>query len=571
MEYRWVMKPLPSTDLVQKLAQSLSKQVVPLRVWNLIASLLVQRGIFSFDDAKKFFRPTLNDLHDPFLMKDMPQAVHRIVQAFERNEKILVYGDYDVDGTTSVALLYSFLIELYPQIQYYIPDRYTEGYGVSVQGVDFAINNGIKLIISLDCGTKAVSQIAYARKNGIDFIVCDHHLPSDELPQAVAILNPKQNDCPYPYKELCGCGIGFKLVQALVKTLHLPNERAYKYLDFVALAIAADIVPITGENRTLVLHGLQKIYTQPQASIAYILQNVTQPISVTDLVFVVAPRINAAGRIKHGKYAVKLLIETDFHKLDALLSTIEAFNTHRKQLDEQITQEALIQITQNNEEKGYTTVVFDPNWHKGVLGIVASRLIETYYRPTLVFTQSGDKLAASARSISGFDIYEALQKCDQHIEQFGGHKYAAGLTLQKSNYIAFKRQFEAVVAQTMPQNLLTAEINIDLELHLEDISPNFHHLLKQLAPFGPENMSPVFLTRGVFAKNYQQVGKDLSHLKLEIVNYKGNIAFNAIAFNLSGKIPILTSGKPFNIVYTIEENTWKNVSSLQLQIKDIQF
>ncbi len=570
MVYRWTKTPNPDPILVEKLAQSLSQQSNPSQMWGLVASLLVQRRIYTYEEAKKFFRPSLNDLHDPFLMKDMLQAVKRIHQAIEQEEKILVYGDYDVDGTTSVALMYLFLKEIYSDVTYYIPDRYIEGYGVSFQGVDYAHDNGISLVIALDCGTKAIQQIAYAREKGIDFVVCDHHRPSQELPVAKAILNPKQNDCLYPYKELCGCGIGFKLVQALIKTLHLPDEMAYKYLDLVSLAIAADIVPITDENRILVFYGLKKIENQPLAGIEYMLRNVKRPIDVNDLVFAIAPRINAAGRIKHGEYAVKLLTESNPNELDQLYNKIEAFNTERKQLDEEITREAIAQIIQNEEESQYTSVVFDKNWHKGVLGIVASRLTETYYRPTLVFTQSSDKLVASARSIKGFDIYEALEKCSDYIEQFGGHKYAAGLSLLPSNYPAFKRQFETVVAQSIPQNLLSSEICIDTEISLEDITNNFHYLLKHFAPFGPKNMNPTFLTHNVIAKNYKQVGKNKEHIRMEISNISQKNNINAIGFGLGEKIHLLNLEKPFSIVYTINKNNWQGNTSIQLQIKDIK-
>lgn len=570
MKYRWTMKPSADATLVENLAQSLSNKTHPSQMWKRVASLLVQRGISCFQEAKTFFRPSLEALHSPFLMKDMDKATARIVQAISQNEKILVYGDYDVDGTTAVALFYSFLLELYPQVTYYIPDRYDEGYGISMQSVDYAFDNEITLVISLDCGTKALSEIAYAREKGIDFIVCDHHFASEELPQAVAILNPKQKDCPYPYKELCGCGVGFKLVQALLEVMQLPAERAYKYLDLVALAIAADIVPITGENRTLVYYGLDLINTQPQAGIDRMLRKVTRPVSVTDLVFTLAPRINAAGRIKHGSYAVKLLTETNFETIGLLVDEVDALNQYRKDLDASITQEALLQIEQNNEQERFSTIVFNPNWHKGVIGIVAARLTETYYRPTLVFTQSNDLLVASARSVVGFDIHDALQKCSHLFEKFGGHTYAAGLSLKKENFLPFKNAFEEIVSQDMPSKLRTAEILIDDMLSLSEITPNFIHLLNYFAPFGPQNMAPVFLSKGVMLKNSRQMGKNNEHLRLEVTDETQKHTFTAVGFGLGEKIHSLRGQKYIDIVYTIEENTWNGVTSVQIYLKDVQ-
>lgn len=566
MEYRWEYKSLPEKHQVEKLAQSLFKNPDLTRMK--IASLLVQRGITTFEQAKNFFRPSLEDLHNPFQMKDMQKATNRIVQAIQNQEKILIYGDYDVDGTTSVALLYSFISTIYDRITTYIPDRYTEGYGVSFQGIDYAFDNDISLIITLDCGIKANEKVLYARKKGIDFIICDHHNPSDELPQAVAILNPKQKDCPYPYKELCGCGVGFKLVQALVTELGLPSETPFEYLDLVAVAIAADIVPITGENRTLTYFGLQKINKNPSMAIDIFVRNLKKPITMTDLVFVIAPRINAAGRMKHGMLAVELLIEKNLEKAEKLASELENFNTQRKQLDEQITCEALQQIAENQEEKRCTTVVFNPTWHKGVIGIVASRLTEIHYRPTLVFTRSGEVLAASARSVRGFDIYKALEQCSDLLVQFGGHKYAAGLTLLPENYLLFKEKFEKIVSQTIDLKLLIPKIEIDTELSLKEISSSFYNVVKQFAPFGPLNMTPVFLVSGVVNKASRPVGADASHLRLSVTD--GSVTWEGIGFDLGDKLPLVQSGAPLDVVYSLDENTWNGTTSVQLRVRDIK-
>ncbi|MBL4887767.1 MAG: single-stranded-DNA-specific exonuclease RecJ, partial [Flavobacteriaceae bacterium] len=446
---RWSLKPKPDLKKVNELAHSLG-------VENSIAGLLIQRGIINFNDAKRFFRPQLSHLHDPFLMKDMTKAVNRIETAIENNETIMVYGDYDVDGTTSVALVSSYLEGSYPNITTYIPDRYDEGYGISYKGIDFAHDNDISLIIALDCGIKAIDKVAYASEKGIDFIICDHHRPGEQVPKAVAILNPKQSDCNYPYKELCGCGVGFKLLQALSEKRNEPEELLLPYLDLVATAIGADIVPITGENRVLAYHGLHIINTLPRPGFKAIIDQVKKDqLTITDVVFIIAPRINAAGRMKHGNYAVSLLKENDVESAENFAAEIEHFNSERRDTDKRITQEALEQIKIHKEEEGFTTVVYHENWHKGVIGIVASRLIETYYRPTLVFTKSGDKLAASARSVKGFDVYQALEACSDYIEQFGGHKYAAGLTLKPEQYQGFKNKFEAVVSQSIDKRLLT--------------------------------------------------------------------------------------------------------------------
>ena len=560
---RWIEKPEPNTETVTTLSNELG-------IDKILATLLAQRGISTFNEAKQFFRPSLNDLHDPFLMKDMQLAVSRIQKAITANENIMVFGDYDVDGTTAVSLMASYLKTLHPNITTYIPDRYAEGYGVSYQGIDFAHDNDFTLIIALDCGIKAIEKVAYAKEKGIDFIICDHHKPGATVPEAVAVLNPKQVDCNYPYDELCGCGVGFKLIQALATTQNQTINDLIPYLDLVATAIAADIVPITGENRVLCYYGLQVINSAPRNGIKALIHHSNKTeLTITDVVFTIAPRINAAGRIKHGNYAVQLLTEFDFDAALEVGKEIDELNSHRKELDRSITQEALLQIQENNEEERYTTVVYDESWHKGVIGIVASRLTETYYRPTLVFTKSGDKLAASARSVKGFDVYNALDQCSEFIEQFGGHKYAAGLTLLPENYENFKNKFEEVVAASIPKNLLIPEILIDAELSLMNITPKFYRILKQMAPFGPENMAPVFKTCNVRDNGFgKQVGADKSHLKLNILYGSDKKTYNAIGFGLGNKLELTQNS--FDITYAIDENTWNGHTTLQLVLKDIK-
>ncbi|MDC7994925.1 single-stranded-DNA-specific exonuclease RecJ [Altibacter sp. HG106] len=561
---RWTLKPKPNPEVVQHLAEALGVNTT-------IASLLVHRGIETFEDAKKFFRPSLEDLHDPFLMKDMMAAVQRVEKAIEKEEHILIYGDYDVDGTTSVALVTSYLRSLYPKVSNYIPDRYAEGYGVSFQGIDYADDNDISLIIALDCGVKAIDKVAYAAEKGIDFIICDHHRPGDQLPRAVAVLDPKREDCDYPYKELCGCGVGFKLIQALGRRRDQPMEALIPYLDLVATAIAADIVPITGENRVLAYHGLQVMNTQPRTGIKALLQQVKKTtLTISDVVFIIAPRINAAGRMEHGNRAVALLTEEDAEQAEIIASEVEAYNASRKDTDRTMTEEALEQILQNQESDKHATVVFDPSWHKGVIGIVASRLIETYYRPTLVFTQSGDKLAASARSVRGFDVYEALTQCEAHIEQFGGHTYAAGLTLDPANYEEFKNAFEAVVADTMDPKYRTPELSIDAEIALSEITPKFYRILKQFAPFGPGNRTPVFMSSEVRDTGSGRcVGEDKSHLRL-VLQQDGSPTFVGIGFGMAEKEPIACAGTLFQAAYVIDENHWQGTTQLQLRLKDIK-
>lgn len=560
---RWTLKAKPSEEQVKKLTKALG-------VDSLVATLLLQRGIQTFEEAKKFFRPNLDHLHDPFLMKDMSKAVLRIEKAIADDENILIYGDYDVDGTTSVALVSSYLKTYYPNIATYIPDRYEEGYGVSYQGIDFAEDNGFSLIIALDCGVKAVDKVAHANDKGIDFIICDHHRPGPELPKAAAVLDPKRDDCNYPYKELCGCGVGFKLIQALGSRRGETIEDLILYLDLVATAIGADIVPITGENRVLAYFGLQVINSNPRIGIQAILKQVKKEVlTITDVVFIIAPRINAAGRMKHGNHAVRLLTEVDAEEAEVWASEIEAFNTDRKETDKQITKEALAQIKENKEEERRTTVVFDEHWHKGVIGIVASRLIEQYYRPTLVFTRSGDTLAASARSVSGFDVYNALEACSEHIEQFGGHMYAAGLTLSEENFESFKQAFEAVVTNTMDPKLLHPELEIDSEIDFKAITPKFYRILKQFAPFGPGNRAPVFMSAPVMDTGLgKRVGADKTHLRL-VIKQGNSKPLTAIGFGLGDKHDIACKGKPFKVAYVIDENEWQGSVSLQLRMKDI--
>ena len=561
---RWTLKPKLDSTKILELAEV-------LHVEPLVASLLIQRGITSYDVAKSFFRPNINDLHDPFLMKDMDKAVSRIETAFLQNENILVFGDYDVDGTSSVALMSSYLKTQSESVATYIPDRYDEGYGISYKGIDFASDNDFSLIIALDCGVKAVDKVAYAKEKGIDFIICDHHRPGNILPNAAAILDPKRDDCKYPYKELCGCGVGFKLIHALAHNQGKSVEDLTEYLDLVATAIGADIVPITGENRALAYFGLQVINTNPRPGIKAIINQVKkEELTITDVVFIVAPRINAAGRMKHGNYAVNLLTETDYDAAEIAAAEIEIFNSDRKDADRQITKEALEQIEILNEQERFTTVVYKESWHKGVIGIVASRLIETYYRPTLVFTKSGDKLAASARSVSGFDVYNALEACSEYIEQFGGHKYAAGLTLKEEQYEDFKNAFELVVSQTIDKSLLTPEVKIDAQIDLKEITPKFYRILRQFAPFGPGNMTPIFMTEYLKDTGYGKcVGEDDKHLRLTVIQ-SSEEKFVCIGFGLGEKLEIVSNKKLFKSVYSIDENHWQGNVSLQLKLRDLK-
>ncbi|KQC30715.1 single-stranded-DNA-specific exonuclease RecJ [Flagellimonas eckloniae] len=561
---RWTIKPKPTQQEIEQLSKE-------LKVESLVSQLLLQRGITTYKEARDFFRPELSHLHDPFLMKDMDKAVERIEKAIASNENILVYGDYDVDGTTSVALLSSYLMEEYPNVATYIPDRYSEGYGVSLQGIDFASDNGFSLIIALDCGVKAIEQVKYAKEKEIDFIICDHHRPGDTLPEAIAILDPKRADCEYPYKELCGCGVGFKLIQALASKKGETAKDLILYFDLVATAIGADIVPITGENRVLAYYGLQVINANPRIGFKAIIDQIKkQTLTITDVVFIIAPRINAAGRMKHGQHAVNLLVETDLNVAQKFAKEIEQFNSDRRNLDKEITKEALLQIQENEEEDRFTSVVYDENWHKGVIGIVASRLTETYYRPTLVFTKSGGKLAASARSVKGFDVYEALEGCTECLEQFGGHKYAAGLTLLEENYEKFKTQFEKVVSESIDPSLLQPELTIDTNIELDQVTPKLMRILKQFAPFGPGNMTPVFMAEKIHDTGYAKcVGEDEKHLKLTACQ-NGSAPIGAIGFNLGNKMENVKNKRTFDAVFSLDENEWNGSVSLQLKLRDIR-
>lgn len=544
-----------------------------LKIHPALCNILAQRGIRDFEEARSFFRPQLSALHDPFLMKDMDKAVARLLTAFNTREKILVFGDYDVDGTTAVSIMYQFLQKVYipGNIQFYIPHRYREGYGVSKQGIDFAKQQGITLIISLDCGIKSAVLIAYAASLGIDFIVCDHHLPDTELPPAVAILNPKQKDCPYPYKELCGCGVGFKLITALAQHFKLPDESFLCYLDLVATAIAADIVPITGENRILAFHGIKMVNENPSTGIKALIELSgfkKAVLHITNLVFVIAPRVNAAGRMDDARKAVQLFIEKDYKKALAFAEELHNDNDNRKEADSSITEQALEMIGSNELLiKRKSTVVFQPHWHKGVVGIVASRLIEKYYRPTIVLTQSGSIVAGSARSVPGFNLYEAIHECREHLLGYGGHFAAAGMTLLPENIEAFSLKFEAVVNERIAPHLLIPVINIDTEIQLADIKPSFYNIICQMEPFGPENMRPVFICRNISDTGNSRVLKE-QHIKFSLK--QGNVMISGIGFNLADKMPLLLTKQPLDFVFTIDENEWNGERSLQLKIIDFR-
>lgn len=560
----WKSKPLAEEDKIKVLQKNIG---VPFE----IANLLIQRGIEDFDAAKNFFRPELSDLHDPYLMLGMDKAVNRISTAIANHEKIMVYGDYDVDGTTSVALVFSYLTAYYPDCIYYIPDRYEEGYGISKKGIDYAKEEVISLIIALDCGIKALDNTTYAKEMGIDFIICDHHLPGADLPEAVAILNPKQNNCNYPFKDLCGCGIGFKLIEALTQERGLSFEMILPYIDLVAMAIAADIVPILGENRILTYYGLAQIRKNPREGIKLFISGIKRELNVTDLVFVIAPRLNAAGRIKHGSLAVELLLSNDPTEALSRGRAIELFNSERQVLDQHITEQALDQIVENQEQNNYSSVVFQPDWHKGVIGIVASRLIEKYYRPTIVFTASGDFFTGSVRSVKGLDVLQMLDSCKDHIEKFGGHRYAAGLTIKAEAYIAFKKAFEQAVAVTVKPEQRIPSIDYDMEISLDRITPKFFRIMNQMAPFGPGNMRPVFMTKNcIDGGKSRAVGGDLSHLKLDAID-DSRSTLSGIGFGMADHISRIKSRNSFQLLYTVEENEFKGEISLQLKLKDIRF
>lgn len=543
-----------------------------LRVNTVICSILANRGIERFEEAKDFFRPSLLSLHSPWLMKDMTLATDRILTAFSRREKILVYGDYDVDGTTAVACFYDFLRQVYEPalIEFYIPNRYREGYGVSLAGVDFAAKNNFTLIVSLDCGIKSTDIIGYAKTLGVDFIVCDHHLPDQELPPAAAILNPKQPGCTYPFKELCGCGVGYKLITALAEKLQLPNETPYQYLDLVATAIAADIVPVTGENRVLAYFGLKKVNSNPNAGIRALIQlsKLTKEIHINNLVFMIAPRVNAAGRMDDARKAVQMFIATSHEEAMQFAEMLHADNTDRREADDNITEEALAIIEQEVFVEGRTTtVVFQPHWHKGVVGIVASRLIERHYRPTIVLTKSGDYVAGSARSVSGFNLYEAIHACRDHLLGYGGHFAAAGLTLLPENLDAFKLKFEEIVSSTIEKRLLIPEIVVDAEAGFADLTVPFYNVLCQMEPFGPGNLRPVFISRQVVDTGYSKIVKEL-HVKFSL--RQGHLTMSGIGFNLADKFSLLAQKKPVDILYTLDENEWNGQKSLQLKIIDLK-
>ena len=565
----WIVKPAPDVTVVEHLKDVLG-------VDGILAVLLAQRGIKDFESARVFFRPSYEHLHDPFLMKDMQRAVDRIDHAIRHRENIMVYGDYDVDGTTSVAMVYSFLKKIYANVDYYIPDRYTEGYGVSYKGIDAAIAGGFKLVISLDCGTKAVEKIKYANSKGVDFIVCDHHYPGSTLPAAFAILNPKRADCHYPYKELSGCGVGFKMLQAFAQKYAIRMEEVYEYIDLVAVSIASDIVPMNGENRVLEALGIKKLNENPTLGLKSIVKISGMEGSqahVDDIVFKIGPRINAAGRMKSGKYAVELLISDEERTAKSAGVEIDRFNTDRKNIDSDITWQARqILSTDPKQEYRKTTVLYNPSWHKGVVGIVASRLIETYYRPTVILTESNGFATGSARSVEGFDLYKAIDSCSDLLDNFGGHMYAAGLTLKTENVEAFSRKFEEVVANTITDEQLAPNILIDEEIDFRDISPKFVRILKQFQPFGPQNMAPVFLTRNVTdAGAAKMVGKCGEHLKLDLRQITHpQIVFPAIGFQMSEFYPLIRSGEAFDVCYAIEENTFRGETRIQLQIKGIR-
>lgn len=562
MEYRWIYGNQNGLEDAKELKGQ-------LKIPQSLVYLLLKRGVTSIERAKEFFRPDLGDLHNPLLMKDMDRALSRIEKALEKQEPIMIYGDYDVDGTTSVALVSTFFENYFDQLHTYIPDRYTEGYGLSFRGIEKAEELGVQLIIALDCGVKAIEQVDFARKKGIDMIICDHHLPGDKLPNATAILDPKRPDDDYPFKELSGCGIGFKLIQAFTEKKGGDVLDLVPYLDLVAASIASDIVPVTGENRTLAYFGLAQINTQPRLAFKNLMKGNDQLFTITDLVFKVGPKINAAGRIDHGIRAVDFLRSTDEEEITSLLEAINHNNEVRKGLDKKITEQALLQIEQNGLSSKNSTVVYQPDWHKGVVGIVASRLIEKHYKPTIVLTLSGEVIGGSARSVYGYDVYAALEKCSDHMIQFGGHMYAAGMTLSKEQLPKFIERFEEVVSETLPEELKTPKIEIDEVLSFSAITPKFYRLLKQFEPFGPENMNPIFATKGLFISHYKGVGADKSHLKAIATCPDSGISFDLIGFGLGNKINLLNEKDQFDIAYHIELNHFQGQKSIQLSLRDI--
>ena len=567
---KWIYSELTDeqNEIKNKLANELSISPV-------LAKLLVQRGIVTFDDARSFFRPDLNDLHDPFLMKDMDKAVERLTKAMQRNEKILIYGDYDVDGTTSVSLVYRFLVKFYSNLDFYIPDRYNEGSGISIKGIDFAAQNNFKLIIALDCGIKAVEKIKYAKTLGVDFIICDHHNPDDELPPAVAVLDTKRNDCTYPYKHLSGCGVGFKLMQAFAMENNIHFEELIPLLDLLALSIASDIVPITGENRILAFFGLKQLNSNPSTGVKAIIEVCglkDREITISDIVFKIGPRINASGRMKLATEAVELMVSRDYNFAYERSGTINEYNNDRKDLDKNITDDAIamIRLDESYAERK-SIVVYKPDWHKGVIGIVASRLAEEYYKPSVVLTESNGFASGSARSVLGFDLYKAVESCKDLLENFGGHMYAAGLTMKTENVDEFSRRFENFVAEHIQEDQTYPQIDIDAVIEFKDITPKFFRVLKQFGPYGPGNMKPVFESKNVYDYGSSRlVGKDQEHLKLELTDSSSENVMSGIAFRMHEFNDHLKALNPLDICYTLEENTFNNNTSIQLMIRDIK-
>lgn len=564
----WNIKTQGDANVIKHLSAALNVDMV-------IANLLAQRGITTYNEAKSFFRPKLSDLHDPFLMKDMDKAVERLEQAIQNKEKVLIYGDYDVDGTTSVALMYQFLKSRVKDLHYYIPNRYSEGYGISTKGIQYAADENFSLVIVLDCGIKAAEKIKMAKDNGIDFIVCDHHTPDDTIPDAVAVLDPKRPDCAYPYKELSGCGVGFKLLQAFTQKNDVPVVELYDLLDMVVVSIASDIVPVTGENRVLAYYGLKKLSTNPSLGLKTIIQIsglVGKDISISDIVFKIGPRLNASGRIEHGKKSVAIMVVNDEEEAIELGNEINSYNEIRKTLDRDITQEALDMITHDPTQfERNATVLYNRDWHKGVVGIVASRLTEHYYRPTVILTESNGFATGSARSVKDFDLYEAISACSDLLESYGGHMYAAGLTLKIDNIPTFTRRFEEIVTSSITDSQQTEMIEVDAKIQLSDITPKFYRVLKQFAPFGPHNMTPLFITENVLDSGTSRcVGRLLEHLKLDLVEPTGDSSvFPAIAFNMANHYEAISQGLPFDICYSIAENEFRGKTNIQLYIRDI--
>lgn len=565
MDKRWLFKPIPPREQIDTLSSRIN-------VNSYLSAILIQRGIADFQTAKDFFRPTLLHLHDPFRMQDMAEAVERLHQAIEHGEKILIFGDYDVDGTTAVALVFSYLRSFYPNCDFYIPDREKEGYGVSEQGIIWAEENGFSLIVALDLGIKSSDMVILANHKGIDFIICDHHLPGQHIPQAVAVLDPKREDCTYPYQELSGCGLGFKLIQAYARR-HREENEIFQYLDLVAVSTASDIVPITGENRVLTYFGLKKLNENPNPGLKALktLANIQGDLDVGGIVFTLGPRINAAGRVAHARAAVELLISRSDAEAMALAEKVDIKNDLRREFDVSITEEAIAMIEGDEMRKlAKSTVLFKDTWHKGVIGIVAARCVEKYYRPTVILTASNDKITGSARSIKDFDLYEAISRCGDLLEKFGGHKYAAGLTLAKENLTAFQQRFEEVVASTVTEEMMVPVIEIDLPLHFDAITPKFISVLFQMAPFGPENQKPVFVAPGVFAKN-SLTGFKERHIRFLAAQHDNENVFNVVGFDLMEYYERIASGDSFDMAFTIEENTYNGNTTIQLRIKDIKF